>query len=405
MNKQLTTIIVMICALSVLTAPATAQQRKARQQRSAQAPPAKPALTVVNNPVPTYLSGEVNVLVRGDENPIIRLQMVANGQTLVEFPAKDRIFKVNPADPDLVTIEDSPTKERDRYILLRSGKQFLPSGPGPGGSSAATSMLVQMTSGMVVTLLIYPVRELEQVVHRCVVRYDREAIVSARQAAGLAVNLEKLEAEEKAKPIITSLQFAQPFNAASVAQIQAAAQPSIKSDALPAPIAGTKTPKPECDATGFAPPVARATQIKLPENNGTSPDIWERVGDGKMKWSRAQHGLKAAAQTRTLDAKQRLVAVSVRNTLSVPLKIAPEQPELFIQTLDDKGRILQVEPIKLLKTETTHPNQLLTPGEIARYVIAYEPPILGAKQRLCVAVAQTNAADEPIMIELTTGTR
>lgn len=405
MNKQLTTIIVMICALSVLTAPATAQQRKARQQRSAQAPPAKPALTVVNNPAPTYLSGEVNVLVRGDENPIIRLQMVANGQTLVEFPAKDRIFKVNPADPDLVTIEDSPTKERDRYILLRSGKQFLPSGPGSGGSSAATSMLVQMTSGMVVTLLIYPVRELEQVVHRCVVRYDREAIVSARQAAGLAVNLERLEEDEKPKPALVSLQFAQPFNAASVTQIQATAQPPDEPNALPASAANTKTSVTECDATGFAPPVARATPIKLPKENGTAPDIWERVGDGKMKWSRAQHGLKAAAQMRTLNASQRLVAVSVRNTLSVPLKIAPNQPELFIQTLDDKGRILQVEPVKLLKTETTHPNHFLTPGEIARYAISYEAPILGAKQRLCVAVAQTNAADEPIMIELTTGTR
>lgn len=124
-----------------------------------------------------------------------------------------------------------------------------------------------------------------------------------------------------------------------------------------------------------------------------------------MKWSRAQHGLQAAAQTRMLDAKQRLVAVSVRNTLSVPLKIAPEQPELFIQTMDEKGRILQIEPIPLLKRETTRPNQLLLPGEIARYVIAYDAPILGAKQRLCVAVAQMNAADEPIIIELTTGTR
>jgi hypothetical protein len=30
---------------------------------------------------------------------------------------------------------------------------------------------------------------------------------------------------------------------------------------------------------------------------------------------------------------------------------------------------------------------------------------LGAKQRLCVAVAQTNAADEPVLIELTKGSR
>ncbi|MFN7929211.1 MAG: hypothetical protein U0Y68_14945 [Blastocatellia bacterium] len=50
--------------------------------------------------------------VTGDENPIIRLQMIPSGQILVEFPAQDHIFKVNPADPDLVTIEDSPPKRR-----------------------------------------------------------------------------------------------------------------------------------------------------------------------------------------------------------------------------------------------------------------------------------------------------
>jgi hypothetical protein len=212
MNKYILTILVMISAL--LTAPVLAQ--KARHRRAVQK---KPPLIVVNNPTPTFHSGEVNVLVRGDENPIIRLQMVANGQTLIEFPAQDRIFKVNPADPDLVTIEDSPTKENDRYILLRSSKQFLP--PGSGGSSAATSMLVQMTSGMVVTLVIYPVSELEQVVHRCVVRYDRDTIVNARQAAGLAVNLDHPTAE-KLKPAQLSLSFV-PSSKSGVVEVAPAA--------------------------------------------------------------------------------------------------------------------------------------------------------------------------------------
>jgi hypothetical protein len=202
MKKKWIAIFVMLGVLWLVSDSVTAQQRKSRQRRIVQT---KPALIVVNNPAPTFHSGEVQVLVRGDENPIIRLQMVANGQTLIEFPAQDRIFKVNPSDPDLVTIEDSPTKERDRYILLRSSKQFLPGSS--SGTSAATSMLVEMTSGMVVTLVIYPVLSLEQVVHRCVVRYDREAIVGARQVAGLAVNLDKQE-EEKPKAAMLSLPIA-----------------------------------------------------------------------------------------------------------------------------------------------------------------------------------------------------
>src|SRR5262249_33210450 len=156
--------------------PAPAQQQKPRPPQSKKESASKPALEVINNPTPSYLSGEVSVTVRGDENPIIRLQMVPNGQALVEFPAKDRIFKVNPADPDLVTMETPRTKEPARTIVLGPNKQFLRAAPSPQPPPAATSMIVQMTSGMVITQLIHPAREFEQVVHRCVVRYDRDAI-------------------------------------------------------------------------------------------------------------------------------------------------------------------------------------------------------------------------------------
>lgn len=373
---------------ALLVIPASAQTKKKRNETTA------PALAVVHNPAPGFASGEININVRGDENPIVRLQMVANGQTLVEFPAKDRIFKVNPADPDLVTIEDSPTKESDRFILLRSSRQFLPHSPSAQGSSAATSMLVQMTSGMVVTLLIYPVRDLDQVVHRCVVRYDREAIINARMKAGLAVNLDQREEIKKPEPALASLYFtplAKP--------VPAPAPPLIPASA-PEP-AGKPSAREEMPAQSSV-PAARATEIKpAKESAGT----WEKVGSGRLNWTKPQHGLKAAAQTRTVDSQRRLVALSVRNTLDVPLKIVPNQPELYIQTLDDKGRVLQVEPIKPLKIETSRPDTLIAPDETVRYLITYEAPILGARQRLCVSVAQINAADEPVLIELTSGTR
>jgi hypothetical protein len=272
-------------------------------------------------------------------------------------------------------------------------------------------MLVQMTSGMVVTLLVYPVRDLEQVVHRCVVRYDREAIIKARQAAGLAVNLDQRVDTEKPKVAVSSFQFTQPFKPlpanASFFPPQATPSP-CPTPSSPGLI--TKDTNGVSEAKASAPiatptPSVTSTEIKVSKEPKESQGRWENVGSGKMNWSKAQHGLKAAAQTRALDSKKRLVAVSVRNTLSLPIKIAPNQPELSVQTLDDRERVLQVEPVKPLKIETTHSDGLIAPGETARYLITYEAPILGAKQRLCVAVAQINAADEPVMIELTSGTR
>jgi hypothetical protein len=404
MNRIFAIGLAILIGLSPLSAPAQSKQRKPRSAQSKKTPASEPALTVVNNPAPSYLSGEVNVTVRGDENPIIRLQMVPNGQSLVEFPAKDRIFKVNPADPDLVTIEDSPTKESDRYILLRSSKQFLPLAPGAQGSSAATSMLVQMTSGMVVTLLIYAARELDQVVHRCVVRYEREAIIKARQAAGLAVNLDQRD-QSLAATLPVSLQIAPLPKAApdsSVPSISSSQPAQTTEPLVTAPTASVRVEETNASAPPSTPKqVIRATEVKASKDDKEHPARWS----DKPKWSKSLHGLKVAAETRVVNANQRQAMVAVRNTLSTPINIAPAQPELSIRTLDERDCVLQVEPVKPLKIEASTNHGLIAPGSTARYLITYETPVLGAKQRLCVAVAQSGSADEPVVIELTKGTR
>ncbi|MEP7342603.1 MAG: hypothetical protein ABI977_33050 [Acidobacteriota bacterium] len=411
MKQKIITIIALSLGLSLLAGSPSLVEAKQKKNCRRQAKPAvvtKPALAVINNPTLAFQSGEVNVAVRGDENPIIRLQMMASGQALVEFPAKDRIFKVNPADPDLVTIEDSPTKEYDRYILLRSSKQFLPPAPGPQSASPATSMLVQMSSGMVITLLVYPVRDLAQVVHRCVVRYDRDAIVGARQAAGLAVNLDHHDPAPQ-KNVITSFQYTPPLklNLASSTPQQSLGENAV----FPLPeLAMKRIDEGENGKTKAPPPTsaapqARATEIKVKKEAKERTGPWDGWDSGKLRWSKPLHGLKAAAQTRALSAAERQVLVTVRNDLSTPLKIAPGQPELTVQTLDDKGRMLQVEPVKISKVELDQPDGLIAPGEKRRYLISYEAPVLGAKQRLCVSVSQSNAADEPVVVELTTGTR
>jgi hypothetical protein len=124
-----------------------------------------------------------------------------------------------------------------------------------------------------------------------------------------------------------------------------------------------------------------------------------------QKWSKPLHGLSVMAQTQMLSADKRLAMVTVRNTLGVPLRVVPGQPELLVETLNDQGHVLQVEPVARLNVESSNPQGMIAPGAVVRYQIAYEVPILGAKQRLAVAVAQMNAADEPVIVELTAGTR
>jgi hypothetical protein len=402
MNRFFRVVAVLLTAVLLITETTPAQSHKKRDKPKPG--PTKPALTVINNPASSYLSGEVNVTVQGDENPIIRLQMVPSGQALVEFPAKDRIFKVNPADPDLVTIEDSPTKEIDRYILLRSSKQFLQGAPGSTGPSSATSMLVQMTSGMVITLLIYPVRELEKVVHRCVVKYDRDLIVKARQAAGLAVNLDQREEKiaSKTQTSIQILPLQKPFKKTS-----GTSEPNseVIADISDSSTKSTANEYGEVSENRKMPSnpgkLIKATESRNTKKGSVMPIEWT----GRRRWGGPLHGLKVAAQTRTITADLRQVLITVQNTLSEPIKIAPGQPELIIQTLDDWDRVLQVERVKPQKIEWSVSNGLIKSGGEAEYVITYEAPVLGAKQRLCAAVAQINAADDPAIIELTKGRR
>jgi hypothetical protein len=147
--------------------------------------------------------------------------------------------------------------------------------------------------------------------------------------------------------------------------------------------------------------IIRATETRALIEGKEGPAQWAE----KAKWSKPLHGLKVAAQTRVVNANRRQALVSVHNTLSTPVNIAPAHPELSIQTLDDRDRVLQVEPLKPLKMEVSNAHGFIAPGATAVYLITYETPVLGVKQRLCVAVAQSAAADEPVVIELTKGTR
>jgi hypothetical protein len=90
-----------------------------------------------------------------------------------------------------------------------------------------------------------------------------------------------------------------------------------------------------------------------------------------------------------------MVVIAVRNTRNKDALILPEQPHLTLETVDEKGKPLQIEHVKKLSVQTTVTDDVIPGGEIRYYALVYETPILGARQRLRVAVGRTSAADEP----------
>src|SRR5207302_5682913 len=80
-----------------------------------------------------------------------------------------------------------------RAIVVRPGTQFVPPQHNTKARNPAATVTAQMRSGLVVTFLFYPVEDLAQNVHRCVLSYNRDEVVARRRAAGLPVNLDNKE--------------------------------------------------------------------------------------------------------------------------------------------------------------------------------------------------------------------
>jgi len=174
----------------------TPAARKPAETRPSPSPtPLVPAVTLVSNGPAEYLSGEANVTVKGNQNPIIKLGLAQNGVNIIEFPASDSFFMIHPGNSDLVSFDQDTARLSKRSLVLRPGAAFVAPPPESASRVPSASISVQMQSGVVVTFLIYPVRELSQNAHRCVVMYNRDEVIASRRAAGLAVNLDGREPE------------------------------------------------------------------------------------------------------------------------------------------------------------------------------------------------------------------
>ena len=376
-----------------------------------------PPISVVSAPA-EYLSGEARVQVKGNENPIIRLGLAQSGVTLVEFPASDRFFALHPGNSEMVTIDESPTRQNDHFFVFRAGTGFVI--PPPSSSSTdqpgpSASIIAQMRSGMVVTFLIYPVVELNQMAHRVVILYDRAEVVAARRAAGLAVNLEERQQERQERSIRIAPETDR--SSASTEWRETDANSEVRPRAVES---HRSSDAPETNSS-----LVKASSTDTPQQSqtttaSTKPDrdfaaearkaLKLAITSSKpKKWTPAAHGLSIATSIpKDFNDKDgsAIVIVAVSNILPEPLRIVPGQPDLSVETRDDQGKkTLLVEQIKPLHVESSGLGDSIPAGSTLYYAIVYRRPVLGVRQHLRVTVGQTNAADDPAVADLTNSAR
>jgi hypothetical protein len=97
-----------------------------------------------------------------------------------------------------------------------------------------------------------------------------------------------------------------------------------------------------------------------------------------------------------------VLTVAVRNTTSATLKLTPESPEIYVETIDDKGATVNVHSIAKAQNQASNTSRDIAAGATVYFAIAYVSPVLDAHQRIKIVMAQTNAVDEPASIKLGT---
>ncbi|HEY8462128.1 MAG TPA: hypothetical protein VIM99_17195 [Blastocatellia bacterium] len=334
-----------------------------------------------------YLAGEVRVIVKGEQNPVVRIGLAQTGVTLVEFPEGDKFFAIHPPENgDLVRVEKSPSMRSDHHLVLRAG-QDLANASGP-----AASIMVQMRSGLNVILWIYPVKFVTQQTHRLVISYDRAEIVTARSAAGLAVNLGE-ERETGGQPL------REIAAAAEWAPQGPEGQPSPDTPPAAAPV-----PEPAENAQSEKDKQEKKENVDAARTvEELKKALREAMADPKSfkKWSAPAHGLSVSTKARDMDEQTRIALVAVKNVEDVPIQILPGHPDLVVETVNKKGKTIQLENVRKRLQEASIKSNVIPARTTVYYAVAFAPPILGNRQRLRVTVGQRNAADDPAGASLT----
>lgn len=347
-------------------------------------------VSVVNPTETDYLSGEASVAVNPKQPTVIRLGLAQNAVSVVEFPASDGVYYIHEGNPKLVSVFQSPTRIADRSVTIYPGEGFV-----TGNKEAQAAITLQMRSGLILILEFVPVSNIRSNAHRCVINYDREEVVSARRAAGLAFNL-----GEDIKPAITKKTRA---NSKLVSPETEESLENTEENTGQEEVIPVKSTQTEVTRGKLARKENENKQV-IPKTglelarmvNRRLADCLKDPAKSLGAWSPNNNNLSLAVSAVTeIDAAQRLVIIAVRNNSTNNLRLVPGTPELQLLTGDEKGNPLSIERLNLSHVETTSSEGLILPGSVSYYAIVYNAPMMGAGQRLSVLVSHREAADSP----------
>jgi hypothetical protein len=383
------------------TAPCVPRQTPKRTRR----PVAQTVVPAPVEPTAEFFVGEAMIEVSKDQT-VVRLAMAQHASVLIELPANDGPRYIIPGDPEMVTVDEKALERNRRAIIVRPGSLFFVPAPNQKKRTPAATMTAQMRSGLVVTFLFYPVADLAQNVHRCVLTYKRDEVVARRRASGLPVNLDQKE-QGGEKPTGQSGAPAS-ISVEPAAEVKAPdTDPSNNSTVIPRVDNTLQPPSVKPNATWVSsgsPPLVRGnTYVHERAVTVTKEQLAHaKANPGTFKnWTRPLHGLALAAQQDgELKEDFRVVLLAVKNAGTQPLKLIPGTPDLTLEMHDDKGKVINVHSVKPLHTEMSDSPTELVPGRTVYYAIAYNPPLMGVRHQLKIVVAQTNAADEPASMAL-----
>jgi len=402
--KIINSLLMLLFATTLLAAQQpTAPPLKPIQPRKRVHRVLKPTASVTPNSAPKtstdFFVGEARVDVTKDET-VVRLAMAQHGSILIELPANDGPRYIIPGDPEMATVDEKALERNKRAIVVRPGTQFVPPRRSVKAINPAATVTAQMRSGLVVTFLFYPVEDLAQNVHRCVLNYNRDEVVARRRAAGLPVNLddkeqggEKTTAQSTVAP--TSGEIERPkgdktkeSDSSSLTEAKEKEVKEIRLFSSPdnSALRATSTAEPNSEV---------ATSLRSALNEAAKqPKRFK-------KWTHATHGLKLSIlQDPDSGRPFKVVTVAVKNNASESLQLLANSPELFIETIDDKGATVDIRSIANTQREASNTSGAIAPGATVYFAIAYASPVLDVRQHLKIVVTQTNAADQPASIKL-----
>ena len=341
----------------------------------------RPAV-VTQRPAPLPLQffvGEARVDVTKD-NTVIRLAMAQHGSVLIELPANDGPRYIIPGDPEMATVDQKALERNKRAIVVRPGTQFLPPMRNEKAQTPSATVTAQMRSGLVVTFLFYPVGDLAQNVHRCVLTYNRDEVVARRRAVGLPVNLDGTSergqmTEQSAAPTSIS--------------VDAITEETNKKPTNPNPLP-LPTPQQLTDAKELSVKLARSALAEAVITQTRFTD-----------WTNPVRGLALSTQKlRTTPEGVTVALLAIKNKTSEALSLLPDSPEVSIEIVDRNNKAVSIHSVKNLYSEISGTTRTIPAGNTIYAALAFTSPVLDVNQLLRATVSHTNAADEPATIIL-----